>query len=186
MYGSNFCIVTLYPRAFKSRPRDAAVIPFPRPETTPPVTKTYFTAILISSCFSLLIFSFPSQVSLKGNVACRRHLYDESQLLRACVAPVTADNIRNSGYRPTYSCRLARPISMNSLMQAWLIHSCCPGLSFKIKNDYNTSRISCNFFLLFFIIFDIFHEILNFCTIFYTYHDFLDIIRKNEYDNQCF
>ena len=71
-------------------------------------------------------------------------------------------------------------------MQAWLIHSCRPGLSFKIKNDYNTSRISCNFFLLFFIIFDIFHEILNFCTIFYTYHDFLDIIRKNEYDNQCF
>ena len=129
------------------------------------------------------MFSFiPSQVSLKGNVACRRHLYDESQLLRACVAPVTADNIRNPGYRPTYSCRLARPISMNSLMQAWLIHSCCPGLSFKIKNDYNTSRISCNFFLLFFIIFDIFHEILNFCTIFYTYHDFLDIIRKNEYD----
>lgn len=101
-------------------------------------------------------------------------------------APTAADRIRNPGYRPTYSCRLARPISMNSLMQAWLIHSCCPGLSFKIKNDYNTSRISCNFFLLFFIIFDIFHEILNFCTIFYTYHDFLDIIRKNEYDNQCF
>ena len=39
---------------------------------------------------------------------------------------------------------------------------------------------------IFFIIFDIFHEILNFCTIFYTYHDFLDIIHKNEYDNQCF
>ena len=110
----------------------------------------------------------------------------ESQLFRAYGAPTAADRIRNPGYRPTYSCRLARPISMNSLMQAWLIHSCCPGLSFKIKNDYNTSRISCNFFLLFFIIFDIFHEILNFCTIFYTYHDFLDIIRKNEYDNQCF
>lgn len=110
----------------------------------------------------------------------------ESQLFRAYSAPTAADRIRNPGYRPTYSCRLARPISMNSLMQAWLIHSCCPGLSFKIKNDYNTSRISCNFFLLFFIIFDIFHEILNFCTIFYTYHDFLDIIHKNEYDNQCF
>ena len=59
----------------------------------------------------------------------------------------------------------------------------------RIKKNVNlhySTRIVVIFFLLFFIIFDIFHEILNFCTIFYTYHDFLDIIRKNEYDNQCF
>src|SRR3990172_2857775 len=30
------------PRAFRSRPSDAAVMPLPRDETTPPVTKTYF------------------------------------------------------------------------------------------------------------------------------------------------
>src|SRR2546423_1133438 len=43
-YGSNFCTWTLRPRAFRSRPSDAATIPFPRPETTPPVTNTYFVA----------------------------------------------------------------------------------------------------------------------------------------------
>ena len=53
----------------------------------------------------------------------------ESQLLRTYGAPVTADRIRNSDYRPTYSYGLACPISMNSLMQAWLIHGCRPGLS---------------------------------------------------------
>ena len=42
MYGSNFCTWTFSPRAFSSRPSDAAVIPLPSDETTPPVTKTYF------------------------------------------------------------------------------------------------------------------------------------------------
>src|SRR5215216_910706 len=41
-YGSNFCACVVRPRAFSRRPRDAATIPLPRPETTPPVTKTYF------------------------------------------------------------------------------------------------------------------------------------------------
>ena len=45
----------------------------------------------------------------------------ESQLFRAYSAPTAADRIRNPGYRPTYSYGLARPISMNSLMQAWFI-----------------------------------------------------------------
>ena len=48
IYGSNFCIVTEKPRAFNKRPNDAAVIPFPSPETTPPVTNTYFTGIISS------------------------------------------------------------------------------------------------------------------------------------------
>ena len=52
----------------------------------------------------------------------------ESQLFRAYSAPTAADRIRNPGYRPTYSYGLARPISMNSLMQAGLIHGCRPGL----------------------------------------------------------
>ena len=33
---------TLSPRFLRSTPRDAAVIPLPNEETTPPVTKTYF------------------------------------------------------------------------------------------------------------------------------------------------
>ena len=35
-------MVTLYPLAFKRRPREAETIPLPREEVTPPVTKTYF------------------------------------------------------------------------------------------------------------------------------------------------
>ncbi len=44
MYGSNFCIVTLRPRSTSRRPSDAAAMPFPREETTPPVTKMYLVA----------------------------------------------------------------------------------------------------------------------------------------------
>ena len=47
----------------------------------------------------------------------------ESQLFRAYSAPTAADRIRNPGY---YSYALARPISNNSLMQAWLILGCRP------------------------------------------------------------
>src|SRR5256885_14394818 len=43
-YGSNFCSWTRRPLALSSRPSDAATIPFPSAETTPPVTKTYFGA----------------------------------------------------------------------------------------------------------------------------------------------
>src|SRR3954447_18701683 len=43
-YGSNFCSCTFRPRALRSRPSDAATIPFPRADTTPPVTKTYLGA----------------------------------------------------------------------------------------------------------------------------------------------
>ena len=53
----------------------------------------------------------------------------ESQLFRAYSAPTAADRIRNPGYRPTYSYGLARSISKSSLVQAWLILGCRPGLS---------------------------------------------------------
>src|SRR3954447_8776363 len=39
MYGSNFCRATFRPRATSRRPMDAAAMPFPSEETTPPVTK---------------------------------------------------------------------------------------------------------------------------------------------------
>ena len=45
MYGSNFCTCTFRPRAFSRRPSDAAVMPLPSDETTPPVTKTYFVGV---------------------------------------------------------------------------------------------------------------------------------------------
>src|SRR3990172_329383 len=41
MYGSSFCIVTLTPRLFRTRPIAAAVTPFPTLLTTPPVQKMY-------------------------------------------------------------------------------------------------------------------------------------------------
>src|SRR5204863_3488273 len=43
-YGSNFWSCTRSPRALSSLPSEAATIPFPSAETTPPVTKTYFGA----------------------------------------------------------------------------------------------------------------------------------------------
>jgi hypothetical protein len=39
MYGSNFWIWTRIPRLTRSRPIEAAAMPLPREETTPPVTK---------------------------------------------------------------------------------------------------------------------------------------------------
>src|SRR5437879_929091 len=43
-YGSNFWSWTRRPRALSSRPSDAATMPFPSADTTPPVTNTYFGA----------------------------------------------------------------------------------------------------------------------------------------------
>src|SRR4051794_9099532 len=40
-YGSNFCSVTFRPRLSSRQPIDAAAIPLPSEETTPPVTKIY-------------------------------------------------------------------------------------------------------------------------------------------------
>jgi hypothetical protein len=39
MYGSNFCRPTVNPRETSSRPMDAAAIPLPSDDTTPPVMK---------------------------------------------------------------------------------------------------------------------------------------------------
>src|ERR1700740_3805236 len=47
-YGSHFCRVTLKPRLSRRQPIEEAATPFPSEETTPPVTKIYFGAILIA------------------------------------------------------------------------------------------------------------------------------------------
>src|SRR3954469_11340809 len=38
-------MVTLSPRSTSNRPREAAAMPFPREDTTPPVTKMYLVAL---------------------------------------------------------------------------------------------------------------------------------------------
>ena len=50
-YGSNFWFCTRRPRCFKSLPRDAAQMPLPRPDTTPPVIKIYFILYASNSQF---------------------------------------------------------------------------------------------------------------------------------------
>ncbi len=40
MYGSSLTIATLRPRASRMAPSEAAAMPFPNEETTPPVTNT--------------------------------------------------------------------------------------------------------------------------------------------------
>src|SRR6266850_1963855 len=42
MYGSSLMLVTRMPRDSRIAAREAAAMPFPNEETTPPVTKTYF------------------------------------------------------------------------------------------------------------------------------------------------
>src|SRR4029078_4905625 len=42
MYGSSLILVTRMPRDSRIAAREAAAMPFPRLETTPPGTKTYF------------------------------------------------------------------------------------------------------------------------------------------------
>src|SRR4051794_14600505 len=46
MYGSSLMLVTRMLRDSRIAARDAAAIPFPREDTTPPVTKTYFAIYL--------------------------------------------------------------------------------------------------------------------------------------------
>src|SRR5438309_10933700 len=48
MYGSSFWRVVRSPRDLKRRPREAVVMPLPRPEATPPVTKMYFGCVVTS------------------------------------------------------------------------------------------------------------------------------------------
>jgi hypothetical protein len=42
MYGSIFTAVIFKPRPFNNLPMEDAVIPFPKPDNTPPVTIMYF------------------------------------------------------------------------------------------------------------------------------------------------
>src|SRR5438105_14362494 len=58
-YGSSFCRETVRWRAFRMFPIDAAVMPLPREETTPPVTKTYFDIDDLQGGFSNVTWNEP-------------------------------------------------------------------------------------------------------------------------------
>src|SRR3984893_14267138 len=62
-YGSHFCRVTLKPRLSRRQPIEEAATPFPSEETTPPVTKIYFGAIL-AALGSLTLSSVPGLLAL--------------------------------------------------------------------------------------------------------------------------
>src|SRR5947209_5520449 len=69
-YGSNFCTCTLRPRALSSRPSEAAVMPLPSDETTPPVTKTYLALIpLPERCAGACPCPDPRNSSLAGSLS---------------------------------------------------------------------------------------------------------------------
>src|SRR4051794_21947455 len=51
MYGSNFWSVTLKPRVSSRAPMEAAAIPLPSPDTTPPAMKMYFVLMMSSPPF---------------------------------------------------------------------------------------------------------------------------------------
>src|SRR5437016_12796927 len=56
-YGSSFWRETVRWRAFRMFPIDAAVMPLPREETTPPVTKTYFDIDDLQGGFSNVTYN---------------------------------------------------------------------------------------------------------------------------------
>src|SRR3984885_9738445 len=73
-YGSNFWQVTLTPRLSNRQPMDAAAMPLPRDETTPPVTNIYLAnSMYLPCCFKLSFQTVASncllQLSLEITVA---------------------------------------------------------------------------------------------------------------------
>src|SRR5258708_5152548 len=85
-YGSSFWRETVRCRALRMFPIDAAVMPFPTEETTPPVTKTYFDIDDLLAVFQMLpkregclnlYFSFCVQNHHFGVVIARRLLHSQ-------------------------------------------------------------------------------------------------------------
>jgi hypothetical protein len=48
IYGSSFCIVTFNPLACNNFANEAAMIPLPKEEVTPPVTKMYLAILSLT------------------------------------------------------------------------------------------------------------------------------------------
>ena len=86
MYGSNFWMVTLKPRESNKRAMDDEMMPLPKDDTTPPVTKIY----LVSTILKILIQAAKVQISFQLSVvSCQffvefRPEYFDSRFKWAC------------------------------------------------------------------------------------------------------
>src|ERR1700678_167334 len=69
-YGSNFCSDTRRPRLSSRQPMEAAAMPLPSDETTPPVTKIYLAMDIPLSAFLTMVQKAPRHA--RDLPACRR------------------------------------------------------------------------------------------------------------------
>src|SRR2546422_923028 len=107
-YGSNFCSWTRRPRALSRRPSEAATIPFPRAETTPPVTKTYFGARALTGfqgstrCGRRLLRGLPDERRALGAASTRPGHHSGQRAGSASTAQTSstgAGSVRLASYR---------------------------------------------------------------------------------------
>ena len=104
MYGSSFRMETRRPRALSNRPMLAAVMPLPREEVTPPVTKTYFAMGRGPPGVFLMLSETPRKGNLRPRV--REVAPRPGQPLRF-LSP-GADPARHQSPRPPCGWRRAR------------------------------------------------------------------------------
>src|SRR5688572_15375231 len=93
MYGSSLMLVTLMPRDSRIAAREAAAIPLPREETTPPVTNTYLVIrgtnavkAEVYSCFSF------------ASIARRQNSTPQGAMLAALIDSVRISSVRRALY----------------------------------------------------------------------------------------
>ncbi len=115
-YGSNFWSWTRRPRALSSRPSDAATMPFPSAETTPPVTKTYFGARALTG------FQGSSGGGRRGSRWLRARLHEVVEAARArCrgkerrTVPQPASTTRTTRVRAASTCSSSSSAAIRSL-----------------------------------------------------------------------
>src|SRR6188472_1316802 len=104
MYGSSFRMETRRPRALRMRPTLAAVMPLPREEVTPPVTKTYFAMDQVLrgffECYRKTLDPSNRKVPTGG---CEAHSRDRRASRPGRAAPTTGP--RHPGRVGRRSCR---------------------------------------------------------------------------------
>src|SRR5437773_7548267 len=110
-YGSNFWSRTRRPRAFRSRPSDAATIPLPSADTTPPVTKTYFGARVLTGFQGSSVSGRRSEL-FPGSEQ-RVQLVERPARKRAAHQPRALD--REDGLRPLVVHRLELELRVEAL-----------------------------------------------------------------------
>src|SRR3990172_7055835 len=94
MYGSSLTLVTRMPRDSRIAARDAAAIPLPREETTPPVTKTYLVIYLACAGMGKFKGTRPAQQTSPGKDLPRAALLTDGALQGAALADGSALDLR--------------------------------------------------------------------------------------------